>query len=371
MSITFYVLVAIFGIALLIQIIYLFTVVVAFYIASNKKANSTTQTLPISVIVCARNAGENLKNLVPAIMNQEYHNFELIVVDDCSYDASFDILQDLKKQYTNLKTVHIKESNLFTGGKKFAVMMGIKAAEHEQLLFTDSDCIPDSNQWIQEMANQFESKSIIIGYGAYAKERSILNWLIQFDTISNAINYLGFAKIGIPFMAVGRNMAYKKSLFYEHGGFAKHIHLKSGDDDLFMNQAAKSSNVAVVVHPNSFTTSTPKRTFETWFQQKKRHLTTGKEYKLRNKLAASINSISAMVLLLSTLVLSIFWVDPRFAYLLLIRYAVYTIALMPAFYKLKAWYAITFLPLFELAIFLINFILSISNIFTKENKWVI
>lgn len=371
MSITFYVLVAVFGFALLIQLIYLLTIVVAFYVASSKKIEPNTSTTPVSVIVCARNAGNNLKLLIPAIMNQAYQNFELIVVDDCSYDATFDILQDFKKQYSNLKTVHVKESNLFTGGKKFAIMMGIKAAEHDLLLFTDSDCIPDSNEWLSTMALHFESKSIIIGYGAYAKEKSLLNWLIQFDTISNAINYLGFAKLGVPFMAVGRNMAYKKSLFYNHGGFAKHIHLKSGDDDLFMNQAATSSNVAVVVHPKSFTTSTPKKTFESWFQQKKRHLTTGREYKFINKIVASIFSVSAIILLFTSLLLSVLWVDPIFAYLLIGRYLLFQLTLAPGFYKLKAWYAITLLPLFELVIFIINFILSISNVFTKENKWVI
>ena len=117
-------------------------------------------------------------------------------------------------------------------------------------------------------ANFSNKESIVLGYGAYSKiKKSFLNKVVRFETLITAVNYFSFAKFGLPYMGVGRNLAYTKKTFFDANGFIRHIKVRSGDDDLFVNQMATPENTALCFSEGSFTESTPKTTFEDWFKQ--------------------------------------------------------------------------------------------------------
>ncbi|MCZ4222240.1 glycosyltransferase [Pedobacter rhodius] len=263
-----------------------------------KLANAAVEAVPelakspLSIIICARNEVSNLEKYLPAILNQSYPEFEVVVVNDRSWDGTEELLEQFEKQYANLKIVKILDNDKFIAGKKFAVTMGIKAAKHEWLVFTDADCIPESSNWLmymQQPAN--ENTEILLGYSPYLKNESLLNALIRFETFFTAVNYLSFSLKGMPYMGVGRNMAYKKALFFKNKGFAAHMHIPSGDDDLFVNAHATSSNTEIRINKDSHVWSEPNRSWAGYLRQKKRHFGAGKFYKPKHKFILSLQII--------------------------------------------------------------------------------
>ncbi len=279
---------------ILITLVVLFVVQLFYYLYFflklntyiNKKENKTISSYPpLSVIICAKNESKNLKANLPLILNQDYPGtFEVIVVNDASEDDTELILARFKEKNEHLYYTSIPYDKIFRHGKKLAVTLGVKAAKYNNLVFTDADCIPATKDWLKHMAAGFmDGKEILIGVGAYQKQKGLLNYWIRFDTFTIAIQYLSFALRGVPYMGVGRNMAYTKELFNKHQGFKKHQHIFSGDDDLFIRDAATKSNIGIITHPDSFTYSLPSQTFKEWRRQKSRHLTTSPYYKLKIK----------------------------------------------------------------------------------------
>lgn len=248
---------------------------------------------PVSVIVCARNEIANLGQYLPTLMTQNYPEYEVIVVNDRSWDGTAEFLEEFEQQHHNVKIVKIVDNDKFIAGKKFAVTMGIKAAKYDWLVFTDADCTPQSENWLLDMQQPADDQvEIVLGYSPYMKRKSLLNALIRFETFFTAVNYLSFAIKGIPYMGVGRNMAYKKSLFFKNKGFAAHMHIPSGDDDLFVNAHATRFNTEVRVNTESHMWSEPNRTWGGYLRQKKRHFGAGKFYKARHKFILSLQIVA-------------------------------------------------------------------------------
>ena len=248
-----------------------------------KPAKSIPVFPPVSVIITAKNEDENLRNYLPSILEQEYPVFEVIIVNDQSEDDTRFVLGDFEKQYPHLKVVTIKDYINDFPGKKLAITLAIKKSTNNLLVFTDADCKPASNQWLKHIATDFdEHTDIVIGYSPYIKKNSLLNLFIQFDTFYNALQYFSFCLAGMPYMGVGRNMAYKKELFMKYG-FSSHLHIPYGDDDLFINKTATRDNVKIEIDPESFVYSLPKGSYYKWKRQKTRHLKAGKEYKKQHK----------------------------------------------------------------------------------------
>jgi len=253
---------------------------------STKKLISVSdQGLGVSVIIAAKNEFDNLSEFLPTILEQDYSNFEVIVVNDQSFDGTYLLLKDFQVKYPHLKIVNIDEEINDFSGKKLALTLGIKAAKHEILLFTDADCLPSSNQWITTMMSGYTSKDIdfVIGFSPYFKTKGLLNFIIRYETLSVGIKYLSSGLNKRPYMGVGRNLSYKKSLFFNVKGFHPYLNIPFGDDDLFVNLHANKSNTNVVFHPNSFIESRPKTNWEDYFYQKQRHQAASKYYRPGSK----------------------------------------------------------------------------------------
>ncbi|MGC4021537.1 MAG: glycosyltransferase [Cyclobacteriaceae bacterium] len=273
-----------------IQIIYL----LLFLFAFRKQDSIQSMDRPgISVIVCAHDEEDNLRQLVPLLLSQTYPQFEVIVVEDRCNDGTYDYLLQATKVHSQLKMVRVTHKPEHINGKKFALTLGIKAAQYDWVLLTDADCRPVSNLWIESVAQNIGAQSeIVIGFSPYAKENSLLNAFIRFESFLAGIQFIGLALLGKPYMGVGRNLAYNKKLFLDNKGFNSHLSITGGDDDLFVNQHATAKNVSVNISKESVVMSKPKSAWKEFFQQKLRHLSVGKRYKFSDKLILGLFSLS-------------------------------------------------------------------------------
>lgn len=289
--------VGVIGIAFIIQMFYYIYFYTGILSQEKKKRRAELpflQSAPsVSVIICAKNESENLREFLPAVLNQKYHDFEVIVVNDGSTDETEQLLVDLKRQYSNLYSTYVPEDVKVMSSKKLALTIGIKAAHNEIILLTDADCKPVSENWISLMVRNFtDKKDFVLGYGAYEKKKGILGHLISYDTFFIALQYMGFAIRGVPYMGVGRNMAYRNKIFFDNRGFASILHLQSGDDDLFVNSNTNGINTRVETDSDSKTVSEPKETFSEWYYQKERHLSTSPFYKSKTQALIGIEVAS-------------------------------------------------------------------------------
>ena len=250
----------------------------------------------VSVIICARNESANLRKFLPAVLEQDYPDFEVIVVNDCSEDDSYYVLGEYLKKYPNLKVSNVNKDPKFSHNKKFAQFIGIKAAVNEILLFTDADCKPESDKWISLMTSRFDAQTgFVLGYGGYFKDKGILNAWIRYDSMTIAMQYLGMAIRKRPYMGVGRNLAYLRKIFFEKKGYGSHNHVISGDDDLFVNSHASGNNTCPEFRPGSHTRSVPPATLREWIKQKKRHLTTAPYYRRGDKFVLLAEPVSRFI----------------------------------------------------------------------------
>jgi glycosyltransferase involved in cell wall biosynthesis len=247
-------------------------------------AAGNTGQYPVSVIVCARNEAKNLKKNIPLWLEQDYPDFELVLINDDSSDDTLKVIEYFVEKDNRVVLVDVKRNEKFWGKKKYALTLGIRKARHTRLLFTDADCSPASRSWIARMATLLSTeKQIVLGHGAYQKQAGLLNALIRFETTMTALQYFSSALLGRPYMGVGRNLAYTSNLFYEQAGFTGHIQIDSGDDDLFVQQAATAENTALCIVPDAFTYSAAHSSWRGWIGQKARHSTTAYHYRWLEK----------------------------------------------------------------------------------------
>ncbi|RLD74513.1 MAG: hypothetical protein DRJ10_16800 [Bacteroidetes bacterium] len=335
-----------------------------------KEVNENIDSL--SVIICAKNESENLKAHLPKILEQNYKQYEVIVVNDCSEDDSEMVLGELEQKYRNLRHTTIELDKKFLHGKKLASTIGMKSAKYNRLVFIDADCYPESKEWLSEVNKSYIiNKQIILGYGGYEKAKGLLNRIIRFDTLFIAMQYFGFAMAGRPYMGVGRNLSYLKQLFFAGTGFGNHYQILSGDDDLFINENAHKENTAVLLSKESFTRSKPQTTWSSWGKQKKRHLSTGRYYKKSDKFFLGLEIFSRFVFYLSIVLLVLFKAD----LILFGSVYIYRLLLISAIIKLnmnkmneKGF--LLLIPLFDIILPIIHFIFILSNkLNRRNNKW--
>ena len=268
---------------------------------------------PVSVIICAKNEASNLESFLPIVLEQDYPEYEVVVVNDGSTDGTGEILAQLSNRYKHLRFTDIPVNGDFAHGKKLALTVGLKSARYDRVVLTDADCYPLSDQWLQRMASNLTGKKkVVLGYGRYERRKGFLNFLIRYETVFTAIIYLSYAIKGRPYMGVGRNLAYEKDLFFRNKGFASHYHLASGDDDLLVNEISTGDNTAVEIHSESHTCSIPNTTLRSWVKQKQRHLSAGVRYRTGSRLriiGELLSRIGLYILLILALTMTE-WVLP-------------------------------------------------------------
>ncbi len=367
-NIFLFVLFLFFGLSAAIQIFFY----VYFYLKTvlYKSPDRLSDGTPVSVIVCARNEENNLREFLPSVLEQDYPSYEVIVVNDCSEDNSFNVLGEYLSKYPHLKVSTVNKDPKFTHNKKFAQFIGIKAATNDLLLFTDADCKPATSKWISVMASHLnEETDFVLGYGGYMAGKGLLNRYIRYDTMVIAVQYFGMAIRGIPYMGVGRNLGYKKDLFFKNKGFGSHSHLISGDDDLFVNKIATRGNTAVEFSPESHTRSVPAVTLEEWFKQKKRHMTTARYYRPGSKTLLLLEPASRLIMYASFFILlANLYLWPFLSAIFAARLTLQLIVLIRARKKLNEPGLVLYSLFFDIFSPLINGVIYVSNFRNRPGK---
>lgn len=271
------------GILFLIQLLYLFIVYARMYQASRKQTQEAANTgncPPLSVIIVTKDSGSILKENLPPILEQDYPTFEIIVVNDQSAGEDEEILKLLGNKYPNLYHTFIPQTARYISRKKLGIAMGIKASRYEWIVVTEPTCRPRSNQWLKNLATHFnEGTEIVLGYCGYTEGKGLFRKRVKADNLFQSMRYLGAALNHHPYMGIGKNLAYRKSSYTHHKGFAEQLPLLRGDDDLFINSLANSNNTAVALHPDSFMEQQFPPYKRIWYEEKVSRLVTGNFYK--------------------------------------------------------------------------------------------
>jgi glycosyltransferase involved in cell wall biosynthesis len=358
-----------FGLCWIIQMIYYWSLYsrLAFY---RPRAKETARP-PVSVIICAKNEYQNLLHNLPLVLEQDYPDYEVIVVNDASDDDSIELLNSFTRKYKHLRIFDLERNLNFFSGKKFPLSLGIKSARHEIILLTDADCKPSGPDWIKNMVANYDDKTeIVLGYGTYRKTVGFLNQLIRYDAFLVAMQYMSFTLAGKPYMGVGRNLSYKRSLFYNAKGFTSHYKLKSGDDDLFINRAANKSNTRIEISPDAHTISTAKASLVQWILQKRRHYSTARYYRPVFKFLLTLGYISKLLLYLSFVTLLILNYNLLIA---LIAFGVFFVShwIILAFStnKMRENDLAVLSPVLEILVLALSPVIYFSNIIIKQEKW--
>lgn len=355
-----------------IQFIYNFFLFGAFSFSKLKTSKNQFKE-PVSVIICAKNEAQNLFENIPFFINQNYPDFELVLINDRSYDNTLDVIEQFKIDFPEqIKIVDVAENEQFWGSKKYALTLGIKAASHEHLLFSDADCKPLSKNWVSEMVHNFDTKHhIVLGYSPYKKiKNSLLNKLIRYETLLTAIQYFSYVKIGLPYMGVGRNLAYTKTDFFSVNGFSKHMKIKSGDDDLFINQIANRKNTVNCFSKDSFIESLPKTTYKDWILQKRRHISTALHYKMIHQYLLGLYFFTKLSFwVFAVLLLSFNTYRELVLALIILKITLLYVVIITSAKKLAEKDLILFAPFLELFLVFIQMFIFIKNLSSKPNHW--
>lgn len=335
-----------------------------------KEKEFEARATPVSIIVVANNEFDNLQSLIPKLLDQDHPQFEVILVDDRSYDETYETYLAISKSNSKLKFLRVDETPETSSAKKFSLTLAIKAAQYENLLFIDADCDP-TEQWAYQMSKRFNDKTeIVIGASPYSSKTSFLNYLIQFETGMTALNYLSFALAKVPYMSVGRNWGFKKHLFLNNKGHHPFNKLKGGDDDLFLQKVITKHNYAICVHPDSLVESIPKTSFSDWYEQKQRHYSVSKFYNFRSKfLLGNYLTIHVLSYILFTVLLFSQEFRLYSSAIFLFRLLLFWIVSAKAFNKLASkveWYLI---PWFEFLNSVLAITFGLISLRARKIKW--
>lgn len=340
----------------------------AFYKPTQK---NSSQTHAVSVVVCARDEANNLSKNLPGLLSQEYQaTLEVVVVNDHSFDESKYILEEYKKQYKHLQVIELTQETSLIPGKKIPLAIGIKSARHEVLLLTDADCVPSTEYWINSMQKTYDDETeIVLGYGAFHKLKGFFNKIVRWECFLTALQYFSYALARLPYMGVGRNLSYKKSLFLKHKGFAAHNNISGGDDDLFIKTAANRHNTKINIDKNSFTLSMPAKNIKQWIRQKNRHYSTSKYYKGKHQFLLGTYALSQFLFYPLFISVAICYNWPYAISIITVKYIIQGIIFYPSMKKLNELDLFPFYIFFDIWMFFYYLIFAYSLIKKPSATW--
>ncbi len=326
---------------------------------------------PVSVIVYAKNQANELQANLPDIISQNYPDFEIILVNNHSSDCTVNVMEQFKQHNQAIKIVNVKNIEAFWASKKYALTLGIKAATHDYLLFTESNFKPLTKSWIREMSTKFGTKKdIVIGFKTYPKNQTLFNKFLRCDNIIDILTTFSFTKSGLPFKGDNSNLAYTKKAFFKANGFTNHIKLYYGEASLFINQVATTKNTALCINPIGFTQQQTPINFVNWKQNKQLLLKTAMHFNFLNK---SLLILLHITHVLFWLLASILFVVGYYWYLVLalflFRISIQLIIFGISAKKLNQSDIVIFLPILEVFLLLVQITIFISQLTATRNHW--
>jgi glycosyltransferase involved in cell wall biosynthesis len=259
----------------------------------------------VTVLLCAHNEAQHLPQVLPHFLSQDYPDYEVLVVDDASSDTTPQILEACAAQNPRLRWHRLSAKQGL--GKRPALRQGLSLAQGQVILLSDADCYPASPQWIEQMIRAKGEKHLVLGFSPYTSVAGVLNRCVQVETLFTAIQYYSAAAWGHPYMGVGRNLLYDKSLIAGLNWQAQPQGLASGDDDLAVNALAKADNTALAWAASTKVWTSPPTTWKAWYRQKTRHLSTAIHYQKYQQVLLMSLAFSHTGLYFSALILLFLW----------------------------------------------------------------
>ena len=342
-----------------------------FFIISYRYGNKNRNPEAVTIIICARNECENLMQLLPDLFSQDYPNFKIIVVLDRCNDDSFSMLKRFGRNHPELKILVINEVPYGFNPKKYGLTRAIQEVESEWVLLTDADCRPASKYWISEFsAYMIPENDFIIGCSPYDGKGSALNQFINYETFNTALEYISATLMGRPYMSVGRNFAYRRSIFMENKGFSDFKGILGGDDDLFLQFSPTNKKTAVSLSKASLVWTLPKPTWPAYLKQKTRHMSVGKYYKKSIIVKHLLQIVSRLVLWGSFSILAILDNNLSIVGIMMIGYLLLKGVLYHRI-SLKLGFGFNFLmtPVLDIAHPMFVSSLGLFSYFRKNIKW--
>lgn len=233
----------------------------------------------VSVVVYAHaEEAENLPNLLPALLAQDYPCYEVIVVNDAVSFEMQNAIALYECEYSNVYQTSVPETVYNVSRKKLGITLGVKAAKNDVIVLIESNCKPQGNSWLMSMARNFvPGIDVVLGYTRMVDNSGKKQSGFQaFNRALFAIRYLAYAIIGKPYMGVGSNMAYRKEVFFANKGFSATLNLHYGDDDLLINEIAHGRNTRVEIAPESIVESRHDNVKEAWDESRMKYGFTSK-----------------------------------------------------------------------------------------------
>lgn len=333
---------------------------------------------PLSVIICTHNDSHNLRKNLPYILEQDYPNFEVIVINDGSTDESDDVLKLLSNQYPHLYHTFVPEGSRYLSRKKLAITLGIKASKNQWLVFTEPNCIPSSKSWLKLMARNFTSDTqIVLGYSNCNNNSGWKNKRIVFDLFFSSIRFLGLAIAGKPYMGIGRNMAYQRSIFFENKGYSKYLNLLRGEDDLFINQIASASNTKVETNADATMKIDSYERYRDWENEKANYMITSRFFKGNQRQLLGFETFSRIlfyIIIIACITTGIMnkniMVIGCASFLFLVRYTIQAFIINKTLKNLGHTFKyITLLPVFDMVQPIQTLILKIKFAFRNKKEY--
>jgi hypothetical protein len=173
--------------------------------------------------------------------------------------------------------------------------------------------MPVNDQWLRSVVNRYNNQTeIVIGYSPYVQKKSRLNRIMRFDALQNALLYLSAALNRHAYMGIGKNLSYRKELFYRNQGFISHYTTSVGEDDLFINKVATKKNTEVLIDAENAILTTPTNSFKLWMRQKSSRYSTISKYDGRSRLMLSLFYGSQFLFYVSFITLIALCTKPAF-----------------------------------------------------------
>lgn len=337
------------------------------------RQNAVVSSKPsVSVVMVVHNEAEYLKKSIPYFLEQDYPDFEVVVVDYVSTDDTEYVLQICAENYPQIKPITIKQDVNMFQGKKYPLSIGIKSATKEVILLTEAESVPKTFDWISRMMQGYSGGTqMVIGYNLVKADGTLLGAFQQYENLAYNASYIGAAMLGNPYTANGRNLSYRRDFFFKQGGFISHYSIPDGADDLFVNQNANSRNTAVVMSGDAAVVSEPRTTFSLWHQDRAHRLYTHRRYGIKDRVMLSIYPFSQFVFLATLILLLVGGIFPWQILLgvILFKFIWQIVCLLPLAKRFEIKKIHFFSPFFEFYFLITNTFLTTFALRRKKKQW--
>ena len=362
------------GCIVIILLLYYFALFGRLVFRKEKKTIASEDLPAVSIIITAHNEAQTIINTLPTFLSQDYPNYEVVLVNDNSKDDTDQIVMELKHRYSHLHYVDLSSSISNFKGKKFPLALGLQAAKNKIVILTDVVCQPQSPYWLQHIVSRFvRNTTVVLGGVTYAKKEGLLNRWLRYNCVMDAIESFSYALAGMPVMANGRNLAYKKELFFNNKEtFIAYPRIPYGEDDIFINQVAQRKLCDVEPHAEAFIVQPPIN-FNTWFRQKKIAFSTRNYYKKSHSfLLKTFNFTSFFFYVAAIIALFFTYKNPIYLSItcgiIVLKLAIHYLVVGQAAKKMNEKGIVAFTLLFDIFLALLHPLINIASKF-EEQKW--